>query len=226
MRFDLKYPLLLSGRGNYKGLIYGIEYIHVRNTTTQGYNNNNNNDNNNNNYYYYYYTICMSPVTGISPRHFSWTSGDPHHSRFKLHTAVLSVLCVMFQVQLSFVVNLSSVFLVQFPNFFLNFSLLFQWLQLLLVQPYISRSTIRCISIHKLLYFNFFSASFCTTFPSAGIATSISVHVYYYYSYTICMSPVTGISSWYFSWTSGDPHCSGFKLHIAVLSVLCVMFQV
>jgi hypothetical protein len=32
--------------------------------------------------------------------------------------------------------------------------------------------------------------------------------------------------SWYFSWTSGDPHRSGFKLHTAVLSVLCVMFQV
>ena len=40
------------------------------------------------------------------------------------------------------------------------------------------------------------------------------------------MSPVTGISSWYFSWTSGDPHRSGFKLRIEVLSVLCVMFQV
>ena len=33
-------------------------------------------------------------------------------------------------------------------------------------------------------------------------------------------------SSWYFSWTRGDPHCSGFKLHTAVLSILCVMFQV
>ena len=51
-------------------------------------------------------------------------------------------------------------------------------------------------------------------------------HYYYYYYYTLCMSPVTGISSWYFSWTSGDPHRSRFKLHIAVLSVLCVMFQV
>ena len=40
------------------------------------------------------------------------------------------------------------------------------------------RFHIRCISIHKLLYFNFFSASFCTTFLSAGIATSISVHVF------------------------------------------------
>ena len=40
------------------------------------------------------------------------------------------------------------------------------------------RFHIRCISIHKFLYFNFFSASFCTTFLSAGIATSISVHVF------------------------------------------------
>ena len=40
------------------------------------------------------------------------------------------------------------------------------------------RFHIRCVSVHKLLYFNFFSASFCTTFLSAGIATSISVHVF------------------------------------------------
>ena len=40
------------------------------------------------------------------------------------------------------------------------------------------------------------------------------------------MSLITGLSSWYFSWTSGDPHRSGFKLHTAVLSVLCVMFLV
>ena len=81
------------------------------------------------------------------------------------------------------------------------------------------RFHIRCISIHKLLYFNFCSASFCTTFLFAGIATSISVHVfsflfliiisdlfavtslsvctpyyyYYYYYYTIWMSLVTGL---------------------------------
>jgi len=34
----------------------------------------------------------------FSSRYFSRTSGDPHRSRFKLHTAVLSVLCVTFQV--------------------------------------------------------------------------------------------------------------------------------
>ena len=40
------------------------------------------------------------------------------------------------------------------------------------------RFHIRFISIHKLLYFNFFSDSFCTTFLSAGIATSINVYVF------------------------------------------------
>ena len=43
------------------------------------------------------------------------------------------------------------------------------------------RFHIRCISIHKLLYFNLFSASFCTTFLSAAIATSISVHVFSFF---------------------------------------------
>jgi hypothetical protein len=36
-------------------------------------------------------------------------------------------------------------------------------------------------------------------------------------------------SSWYFSWTSGEPHRSASSftlLHTAVLSVLRVMFQV
>jgi hypothetical protein len=40
------------------------------------------------------------------------------------------------------------------------------------------RFHIRYISMHKILYFNFFSASFCTTFLFAGMATSISVHVF------------------------------------------------
>ena len=40
------------------------------------------------------------------------------------------------------------------------------------------RFHIHCIPIHKLLYFNFFSASFCTTFLSADSSTSISVHVF------------------------------------------------
>ena len=69
--------------------------------------------------------LCLLSQT-LSSRYFSWTSVDPHRSGFKLHTAVLSILCVMFQVQLSFVVNLLSVFLVQLPDFSLSFSLLSQ----------------------------------------------------------------------------------------------------
>jgi len=37
------------------------------------------------------------------------------------------------------------------------------------------------------------------------------------------MSPVRGISSRYFSWTSGDPHRSGFKLHIAVIIIVIII---
>jgi len=53
------------------------------------------------------------------------------------------------------------------------------------------RFHVRCTSIHKLLYFNSFSDSFCTTFLSAGIATSTSVHdflffVFNYYIWPIC----------------------------------------
>ena len=53
------------------------------------------------------------------------------------------------------------------------------------------RFHIRCISIHKLLYFKSFSASFCTTFLSAGIAISISFacfifFVFHYYIWPIC----------------------------------------
>jgi hypothetical protein len=34
----------------------------------------------------------------LSSWYFPWTSGAPHHSHFKFHTAVLSVLCVISQV--------------------------------------------------------------------------------------------------------------------------------
>ena len=37
---------------------------------------------------------------------------------------------------------------------------------------------IRCISIHKLLYFNFLSASFSMAFLSADIVTFISVNIF------------------------------------------------
>ena len=64
---------------------------------------------------------------------------DPDRSGFQFQTPILSVLCAMFQVYLSFVVNLQNVFLEWLPDFSLKLLLLFRWLQLLLV--YISRST-------------------------------------------------------------------------------------
>jgi len=45
---------------------------------------------------------------------------DAHHSGFKYQTAVLCVLCVMFQAEPSFVVNLLDVFLARLPNISLD----------------------------------------------------------------------------------------------------------
>jgi hypothetical protein len=44
---------------------------------------------------------------------------------------------------------------------------------------------IHCISIHKLLYFSFFPASFYVTFLSAGIAICISTYVFSFMSLII-----------------------------------------
>jgi len=63
--------------------------------------------------------------------YFSWTNGDPHRSGFKFQTAALSVLCVTFHVQLSFVGYLLNVCLVWFSDFSLKVLLLFRGLQLL-----------------------------------------------------------------------------------------------
>jgi hypothetical protein len=75
-------------------------------------------------------TTAVTVCHRLASRYFSWPTGDPHRSHFKFHTAVLSVLRVMFEVQLSAVVNLSNTFLVQLPCFSLSFLLLFKWLQL------------------------------------------------------------------------------------------------
>jgi hypothetical protein len=82
-------------------------------------------------------------------------------------------------------VNLLNAIPVRLPNFSSEFLLLFRWPRLLPVHmySYISHSTF-VVSLHKLLYFSFFSAFLCVTFPSSRIATSNSMHVstYYYYS--------------------------------------------
>ena len=75
----------------------------------------------------------------------------------------------------------------------------------------------RCISIHKLLYFNFFSASFCTTLLSAGIATSISVHVFSFL-FLIIISDL-------FAVTSLSVCTALFHLLLLLLLLLPVLFQ-
>ena len=90
-----------------------------------------------------------------------------------------STFCIMCEEPsiVVFVVTLWNDFLVWLPNFSLN-------LVTIMVAPVITgiilhfRFCICCISIHVRMCFSFFSASFCTTFLSAGIATSISVHVF------------------------------------------------
>ena len=91
----------------------------------------------------------------FSPWYFSWTSGDSHHTRCELHTAVLSVLFLMFLVQLSFVVNLLNVFVVRLPNFSLKFVII--PLSPIIIGIIIHfMSHIRCINIRKQLrYLNF-----------------------------------------------------------------------
>ena len=49
--------------------------------------------------------LCRLLSQAFSPWYFYWTIADSPRSDFQFHTAVLSVLCVMFQVQLSFVVK-------------------------------------------------------------------------------------------------------------------------
>ena len=69
-----------------------------------------------------------------SSRYFSRTNNDTRRSGYKFQTAVLDVLRVMFQVQLSFVANLLNIFLVWLPNFSWKPLLLFGWLHLLPVR--------------------------------------------------------------------------------------------
>ena len=87
------------------------------------------------------------------------------------------------------------------------------------------RFHIRCIYIHKLMYFNFFSASFCTTFLSAGIATSISVHVFSYLFLIIIsgLFAVTSLSvctAWFHNTVTSPSSHTGLGMCVYHLSVV------
>jgi len=77
-------------------------------------------------------------------------------------------------------------------KFFLKlfFLLIFWWLLVITDISLCFRFYFRCISIHKILYFSFFSCSLCMTLLLVGIATSISMHVFSfvfnYYIWPFC----------------------------------------
>ena len=87
------------------------------------------------------------------------------------------------------------------------------------------RFHIRCISTHKLLYFNFFSASFCTTFLSAGIATSISVHVFsflflIFISGLFAVTSLSVCTAWFHKTVASPSSYTGLGMCVYHLSVV------
>ena len=89
------------------------------------------------------------------------------------------------------------------------------------------RFHIRCISIHKLLYFNFFSASFCTTFLSAGTAITISVHVFSFLFLIIIsgLFAVTYLSvciAWFHNTVTSPSSHTGLGMCVYPLSVVSI----
>ena len=89
------------------------------------------------------------------------------------------------------------------------------------------RFHIRCISIDKLLYFNFFSDSFCTTFLSVGITTSISVHVFSFLFLIIIsgLFDVTSLSvctAWFHNTVTSPSSHTGLGMCVYHLSVVSI----
>ena len=88
------------------------------------------------------------------------------------------------------------------------------------------RFHIHCISIHKRLYFNFNAASSsCTTFLSAGIATSISVHVFSFLFLIIIsgLFAVTSVSvctAWFHNTVTSPSSYTGLGTCVYLLSVV------
>jgi len=156
---------------------------------------------------------CLLSQT-FSPWYFSWTNGDSHHSCCELQTVVISALCAMFLVQLSFVVNLLDVFVVRLSNVSLKFVTL-------PLSPIITgiiihfMSHIRCISVSKHLHYFLFS------FLMSIISLCRYYHVYryarfLYFLFLIIISGPFAASSLF------SPHESITLWHHYVPTVVCV----
>ena len=84
------------------------------------------------------------------------------------------------------------------------------------------RFHICCTSIPKLLYFNFFSASFCMTFLSSDITTFISVHAFPFFVFNYYIWPICCNFS-VCAYCLIPQHCQ-ISLFIPWLGLVCVPF--
>jgi len=97
--------------------------------------------------------IILLLVVGFFPWYFSsWINGDLNCPVFRFETAVLSVLCVMFLVELSFVMQLLNVWLAWLPKF-LNLCFYFSGFSFNWYNHIHLIFHIRCIFIYKLFVF-------------------------------------------------------------------------
>jgi hypothetical protein len=83
------------------------------------------------------------------------------------------------------------------------------------------------ISVHKLLCISFFSSSLCMTFLSAGIATSISMHMFSFL-FLIIISGLCAVISLsvctagLHSTVTSSSSCTGLGMYVYHLSFQCV----
>jgi hypothetical protein len=82
------------------------------------------------------------------------------------------------------------------------------------------------VPIHSLTVLTAYGESAQWAGTLYGVRCNVLMQLSLKYIIIIIRLLSQAFSSWLLSWTSSDPHHSGFKLHFAVLSVLCVMFQV
>ena len=175
-------------------------------------------------YYYYYYTIWMSLVTDLFILVLLLNQRRSPLLRLQAsHCSTFRIMCNVPSIAV-----FCSESIQRFPGTVSKF--FFKLLVTIPVAPIITgtivhfRFHIRCISIHKL-YFNFFSASFCTTFLSAGIATSISVHVFLFL-FLISISGLFAVTSlsvctaWLHNTVTSPSSHTGFIIIIIIIIII------
>ena len=176
--------------------------------------------------YYYYYTIWMSLITGLFCLVLLLNQRWSPPLRFQVsHCSTFRITCDVPSIGVFCNISIEC-----FPGTASKF--FFRLIVTIPVTPIITgiivdfRFHIRCISIHKLLYFIFFSASFCTTFLSAGIATSISALVSSFFLLLITISglfTVTSLSvctAWFHNTVTSPSSYTGLGMCVYHLSVV------